>query len=944
MPITPTLTLFYGVIGTQATSITDTAHLLGPLYLDIDADDSVYVSDKGAIAGSSTPIERILKITKDGFASTQATHTQVGGPSLNDFVVVGVDDLFVGGLDRRIYRVTGGSVGNITGTGVLGYLDGPGSTAKLGDAFCMAMVSGQLWFGDFNANRIRKVDGSGNVSTVAGSGSTSWANGTGTAANLGYVFPAAVSDASGNYWFTGGSSLVGYYLAKCTPGGVVTTQVDYTGIAAHNLFSLCRGPDNNIYAFYNGTGGDWRIDKIDVATNTRTTLYAFTTGTPRGMTCDSLGNLYLSFAGITGTANNFSICKIAGAVTPATPTTPWFTTFYGVIGTAATVITDIAHITNTASISLDVDSDGCVYMHETANLSGFIKSRVLKISPDGLNATTQATDTTVGTTLTDFSVIGPDDVFVGTNRQIFRMTGGAVGTVVGSGAAGYLDGASASAKIGDGTYGLAMVSGNLWWGDFSTPRIRKVDGAGNVSAIAGDGTSGWANGTGTAAKVGYVFPSAVADASGNYWFTGGSGANHYLAKCTPAGVVTTQVTYTGVATEFEGICLGPDNNIYVLYRYAGSGNKIDKIDVATNTPTTIYSWSDGSYARGITIDSAGNLYVVFTGATTGTPYNYTIQKIANAVTPVVPDTAPKITLQPISTSAFVGDSVTLRSAASGTPTPTVQWQSVAGAGPTTGLPSLNGVLGPWAVGTPGLIYPGDDGYPDPLATWANVSGATNPNLTVTPSAVGAKRYKAFYLNSSGGAITNSASITASAAPSGGVGGGDWSDLFNPDALLPSSDVYSPGAGTPGAITRTPKQPGQATILALVREFSSSPRPVSQRPPSGGVGRAIRITGPTTISMVDPAATNSLQSTSADALYSAATSARAASTKALAVLHGTVTTTASATLKANAADILLSGWRIPDKLPVRGIGLRPVKTVQMTFTPKTFTCDVTFHVG
>lgn len=619
--------------------------------------------------------------------------------------------------------------------------------------------------------------------------------------------------------------------------------------------------------------------------------------------------------------------------------TPTFTTFFGVVGTQATVVTDTTHLFTAAG--LDVDQNDNVYVKESNAIGGTLVYRILKVSPEGY-VTTSAANGLFGTGIgiDDFAVIGEDDIFAGISAsRIYRITGGSVSNIIGSGVNGYQDGPAATAKLGGGSgsgsvAALAMVSGNIWFADFSAPRIRKVDGAGNVSTLAGDGTTSWANGTGTAAKVGFVYPAAVG-LSGNYWFTGGSGSNGYfLAKCTSAGVVTTQIVYTGLtANGLVDVCRGADNNIYALYLSSGGGYSIDKIDVATNTPTVLYSGITGT-ARGITCDSKGHLYVSFSG-TTGSPYNFTIQKISNAVMPVIPNGAPIITVQPYGTSVYVGDSVTLTSAATGVPTPTVQWQKAAGAGPTTGLPSLNGVLAPWAVGTPGLIYPGDDGYPDPLATWTNISGATSPAYTFTAAATGTNRYKAIYTNSSGSTITNAAKVAVSAAPAVG----DWNDKFDSSALVPGSDVYSPGQGTPGAVTRTPKNPGQATILALVREFSSSPSPVGH-----GVGRAIRITGPTTIAMVDPAASNSLLATSADTLYSSASTARAASIKALAVLHGTVTTSASATLTTNDVALLLSGWRIPDRLPVRGIGLRPVKSVQMTFTPDNFTADVTFHVG
>lgn len=624
------------------------------------------------------------------------------------------------------------------------------------------------------------------------------------------------------------------------------------------------------------------------------------------------------------------------------PTTPTLTTFFGVAGTAATSIGDLTHLRSTMG-ELGIDSANSLYIRDYVSEPTASTERVLKITSAGsasvfvdcssYDAAGVAEDTANGNVaqnfLTAFTVIGVDDLFVGVRRgKIYRITGGAITAVVGHGynqsgstLGGYADGPATTAMLDFSITSMAMVSGNLWFFDFTAPRIRKVDGAGNVSTVAGSGSTSWANGTGTAAAVGYPRGGAVADRAGNYWFWGGSPGTYYLAKCTSGGVVTTQVSY-GSDVSPGGICLGADGNIWSTYN-STSGAKVDKYDVATSTPTTVYAWT-GDVPANIVCDSAGNLYVSVRSGT----HVCTIQKIAGAMTPVAVPGAPSITLHPTSTYVSAGASVTLRSAATGSPTPTVQWQKVAGVGPSTGLPTLNGILAAWPDGTPGIIQPGEDGYPDPLAPWANISGATSSNYTFTAAGTGATRYKAVYHNSYGDAITNSATVTVSAAP----GSGDLPDLFDPGVLVPSSDVLSPGAGTPGAVTRTPSTPGSATILALVREFSAQVR------------RAIRITGPTHIAMVDPAASNSLLATSADTLYSVAGTAKAASTQALAVLHGTVTTTASASLKTNDVALLLSGWQLPDRLPVRGIGNRPVKSVQMTFTPHTFTADVTFHVG
>jgi hypothetical protein len=192
----------------------------------------------------------------------------------------------------------------------------------------------------------------------------------------------------------------------------------------------------------------------------------------------------------------------------------------------------------------------------------------------------------------------------------------------------------------------------------------------------------------------------------------------------------------------------------------------------------------------------------------------------------------------------------------------------------------------------------------------------------------------YYVLGTVGHALASASLVLDGPVTAVPGGGGPDDPTDPnDVVVPSTDIKIPGVGTIGATANS------ATVLALVREFSAS---VGKKFPQLRSG--VRITGPSTISMVNPNATNTLLSVSADDLYSSASTTKGATTKALSVLRGTVTTAAGATFKTNDASILLSGWQIPDRLPCRGIGNKPVKSVNMTFTPTTFTCDVTFHVG
>ena len=86
---------------------------------------------------------------------------------------------------------------------------------------------------------------------------------------------------------------------------------------------------------------------------------------------------------------------------------------------------------------------------------------------------------------------------------------------------------------------------------------------------------------------------------------------------------------------------------------------------------------------------------------------------------------PTITLQPANQAPSSAGPVTLTAAATGSPTPTVQWQ----------MSDLSG--SPYA--------------------WSNIAGATSPSLTVTAS-FATRGYRAIFTNSAGSATTNAALV------------------------------------------------------------------------------------------------------------------------------------------------------------------------------------------
>jgi hypothetical protein len=163
---------------------------------------------------------------------------------------------------------------------------------------------------------------------------------------------------------------------------------------------------------------------------------------------------------------------------------------------------------------------------------------------------------------------------------------------------------------------------------------------------------------------------------------------------------------------------------------------------ATGSPApTLTHW--GTLPTGVTFTDNGNGSAALAGTpASGTrgPYPFTItaantagsvtQNFLLTVNPA-PTTPPAITAHPVSQAVNVGQAATFSAAATGTPVPTVQWQS-----------STDG------------------------ASWSSIAGATNTTYT-TPAAMAAMngyRYRAAFNNTAGTAYSNAATLTVNVPP------------------------------------------------------------------------------------------------------------------------------------------------------------------------------------
>jgi sugar lactone lactonase YvrE len=95
--------------------------------------------------------------------------------------------------------------------------------------------------------------------------------------------------------------------------------------------------------------------------------------------------------------------------------------------------------------------------------------------------------------------VGPDDTLYVSDVADHRIRkispDGVVTTLAGDGTAGFTDGAGTAARFNSPT-GLALdAAGNLFVADSLNHAIRKIDPQGTVTTVAGDGTKGLADGT-----------------------------------------------------------------------------------------------------------------------------------------------------------------------------------------------------------------------------------------------------------------------------------------------------------------------------------------------------------------------------------------------------------------------------------------------------------------
>ena len=566
----------------------------GPaLQADLNPFSAVAVDGAGNIYIVESAYNRIYRVDPSGTITTIAGNglwgfSGDGGPALqaglNDPVAVAVDregNVYIADYrDHRIRKIdSSGTIATFAGTGVPGFSGdgGPAVQAELNRPWGVEVDgTGNVYIVDSYNHRIRRVDPSGTITTIAGTGQNSFSGDGGPAVQAGLASPTgAAVDREGNVYIADRSNR---RVRRIDPSGTITT-IAGTGQPGFN---------EDFSGDFSGDGGP----AVQAELNS-----------PTGVAVDGAGNVYFA------DARNHRIRMIDPSGTIGTFAG---TGQYGFSEDGGPAVQ--THLN--APIDVAVDGVGNVYFADARN------HRIRMIDPSGTIGTFAGTGQyglsgdggpAAQAELhlpQSVAVDGAGNVYIADtrNNRIRRVDpSGTIITIAGTGQPGFNenfsegfsgDGGPAVQAQLDGPTGVAVdEAGNVYIADYGNHRIRRVDPAGTITTIAGTGQPGFNRNfrgdPSPAVQVQLNYPRGVAvDGAGNIYIA--DTVNHLVRRVDSSGTITTVAgneTPSGIAFHYTGLPR-------VIPGLSGDGGPAVQAQL--------------DFPRGVAVDGAGNVYIADT--------------------------------------------------------------------------------------------------------------------------------------------------------------------------------------------------------------------------------------------------------------------------------------------------------------------------------------------
>ncbi len=453
--------------------------------LAVDTAGDIFIGDSANYRVREVSVGGTIRtIAGSGFPGNSASGVQASGAEFSVIHQIAVDALgnvYIADTGNSAIREVfsgAGSVQTVAGNGSNGFFGDNASATTAALAFpCGIAVdsSGELFVADTSNYRIRFVNTSGVIGTIAGTGSLSYSGDGGAATSARISSPAGLAvDRFGNIFEADTANNV----IREIQGGTISTVA------------------GNGTAGFSGEGGAGTSAELSG---------------PQGVAADTLGNVYIADSG-----NDRVRDLLNGAIT----------TVAGFGNVAYAGDGNQAVLASLSAGSVAVDSAGNIYVGDPYNFrvreingaTGIIST----VAGNGVQGFAGDNGPATSAELSGVAGIAVDssgNLFIadaGNNRirQVTPGSSGTITTVAGNGTAGFSgDGGVATSAALNHPLGVAVdSSGNLFIADTNNNRVRKValgTSGGTITTIAGNGVAGYVGDGGGAANAEMTAPAGI---------------------------------------------------------------------------------------------------------------------------------------------------------------------------------------------------------------------------------------------------------------------------------------------------------------------------------------------------------------------------------------------------------------------------------------------------